>query len=205
MRTTESVSGVILAGGHGRRLGGVNKALLDIAGSTNIARVLAALRPLCADLLLVANDASLPRFPGLRVVLDSDPHAGVLPALAQGLEAADGTLAIVVACDMPFLQRGLLAEELRRATAVDVVIPVVDRRPEPMHAIYRCATALTAIRAALARGERRMISFLDRLRVDRVEESEIRPFDPELRSFFNINTPEDLECARALAATGPSR
>ena len=202
MPTTETVSGVILAGGRARRLGGVNKALLDVAGSTNIARVLATLRPLCGDLVLVANDAILSRFPGLRLVLDSDPHAGVLPALAQGLDAADGILAIVVACDMPFLNRSLLAEELRRAAAVDVVIPVIDRRPEPMHAVYRCATALEAIRAALAAGERRMTSCLDRLRVDRVEEAEIRRFDPEQRSFFNVNTPEDLERARALATTG---
>jgi molybdopterin-guanine dinucleotide biosynthesis protein A len=202
MPTTESTCGVVLAGGYGHRLGGVNKALLDIGGSTNIARVLTALEPICTDLTLVANDATLSSLPGIRLVRDTDPHAGVLPALAQGLEAADGSLAIVVACDMPFLNRGLLAELLRRATVADVVIPLVGGRLEPMHAIYRRAPALEAIHSALATGERRMTSFLNRLRVDRVEESIIRSFDPELHSFFNINTPEDLERARALAATG---
>jgi molybdenum cofactor guanylyltransferase len=205
MPTAELISGVVLAGGHGRRLGGINKALLDIAGSTNIARVLAVLEPICGDLTVVVNDASLSGIPGVRLVLDTDPHAGVLPALAQGLEAADGTLAIVVACDMPFLNRRLLAEELCRATTVDVVIPFVDGRLEPMHAVYRCATVLHAIRAALAVGERRMTSFLDRLRVERIEAAEMRPFDPELRSFFNTNTPEDLERARAFAANCPRR
>jgi molybdopterin-guanine dinucleotide biosynthesis protein A len=164
--------------------------------------VLATLQPLCDDLVLVANDASLADVPGPRLILDRDPHAGVLPALAQGLESARGTLALVVACDMPFLNGALLAEQLRRAETVDVVIPIVDGRPEPMHAVYRCASAVEAVRAALAAGERRMISFLDRLRVDRIAETELRRFDPELHSFFNTNTPEDLERARALAASG---
>src|SRR5262249_11916746 len=109
------------------------------------------------------------------------------------------SLAIVVACDMPFLNAALLAEQLRRAAEFDVVIPVLDGRPEPMHAVYRCAPTILAVRAALAAGQRRMISFLDRLRVDRLEETTVRAFDPELYSFFNTNTPDDLARARAIA------
>lgn len=194
----ESVSGVILAGGKASRLGGVNKALLEVGQKTNIQRVLAALEPLCSDLVLVANDESLVDLP-LRLVFDSEPHAGVLPALVQGLEAAGYPLAIVVACDMPFLSTNLLAEQVGRAGGVDVVIPVVDGRPEPMHAVYRAPTCVSAIKAALAAGERRMISFLDRVRVGYLNEDALRQLDPELRSFFNTNTPDDLARARELA------
>jgi molybdopterin-guanine dinucleotide biosynthesis protein A len=196
---TDAFSGVILAGGHGSRLGGVNKALLEVGGRPNVARVLEALGPLCQDLVIVANDLELASWPGVRLVLDREPHAGVLPALAEGLAAAGGERAIVVACDMPFLSTALLRDLVQRSAEVDVVIPVVDGRPEPMHAVYRRLPCLEAIRAALAAGERRMISFLDRLRVERVDEANLRALDPELRSFFNTNTPEDLALARSLA------
>jgi molybdopterin-guanine dinucleotide biosynthesis protein A len=201
----DSVSGVILAGGKGSRLGGVNKALLEVGYQTNIEWVLSALCPICSDLVLVANDESLASIEGVRLILDSEPHAGVLPALAQGLRTASGDLAIVVACDMPFLNAGLLEEQLRQAADADVVIPVLDGRPEPMHAVYRRCTSLAAIRAALAAGEKRMISFLDQLRVVRLEETELRSFDPDLRSFFNTNTPEDLQKARQIAGKRRSR
>ena len=197
----DAASGVILAGGKGSRLGGVNKALLEVGGRTNIERVLGALGPLCNELILVANDPALARLPNVHVVLDRDPHAGVLPALAQGLESARAELAVVVACDMPFLSRDLLREQVRRCTEVDVVIPLIDGRPEPMHAVYRRDTCLAAIQAALGAGERRMVSFLDQLRVERLSEAELTAFDPQLLSFFNTNTPEDLHRARQMAAT----
>jgi molybdopterin-guanine dinucleotide biosynthesis protein A len=198
-RLERTASGVVLAGGKGSRLGGVNKALLEVGGRTNIERVLTTLGALCDDLVIVANDPALGEIAGARVVFDEQPHAGVLPALAQGLRTAERELAIVVACDMPFLSRELLGEQLRRCERADVVIPMVDGRPEPMHAVYRARPCLTAIREALRTGERRMISFLDRVRVTRLEEDELRAFDPELRSFFNTNTPEDFLRARELA------
>jgi molybdopterin-guanine dinucleotide biosynthesis protein A len=200
MLVSESVGGLILAGGKGSRLGGVNKALLEVGGRPNIERVLDTLGPLCSRIVVVANDHSLADRPDLELMLDLEPHAGVLPALAQGLAALDSDLVVTVACDMPFLSRPLLAELIARSAASDVVIPVLDGRPEPMHAVYRRLASLQAIRAALAAGERRMISFLDRVRVARVESAELRRWDPELRSFFNTNTPADLERARALAA-----
>jgi molybdenum cofactor guanylyltransferase len=196
-----TVSGVILAGGRGSRLGGVNKALLQVGDRRNIDRVGVALGPLCEEIVVVANDPELVGVNGWRVVFDAEPHAGVLPALLQGLETARGEVAIVVACDMPFLSTGLLAEQVGRAAKADVVMPLVEGRPEPMHAVYRRVACLAAIRESLASGERRMISFLDRVRCEWLAEAELRRVDPELRSFFNTNTPADLELARRLAAS----
>ena len=193
-------SGVILAGGKGSRLGGVNKALLQIGSSRNIDRVSAALGPLCGELIVVANDASLAALPGHRVIFDPEPHAGVLPALGWALAQAHGELVIAVACDMPFLSTAVLQLELDRAAGCDVVIPVVEDRPEPLHAVYRRAPCLAAIDAALAAGQRRLIAFLDRVKVKYLSESDLRAADPGLQSFFNTNTPEELEQARALAA-----
>jgi molybdopterin-guanine dinucleotide biosynthesis protein A len=193
------VSGIILAGGRGSRLGGVNKALLEIGASRNIDRVIAALRPLCSELMVVANDPALQSLAGVRVTFDPEPHAGVLPALGWALAQATGESAIAVACDMPFLSTALLRLQLERSSTVDVVMPVVDGRPEPLHAVYRRVACLSAIRESLAAGRQRLIAFLDRVRVLYLDEQELKRIDSELRSFFNTNTPEELEQARALA------
>ena len=195
-----AATGIVLAGGRGSRLGGVNKALLDVGGRSLLDRVRAALAGVTDETILVVNDDSLDATPGVRIVRDPEPHAGVLPALVAALETASSPACILVACDMPFLSTDLVRALLVRHRGYDVAIPVVDGREEPMHAVYRRDSCRAAIAAALARGDRRMISFLGDLRVLRVDEDELRRVDPLLRSFFNINTPEDLAEARRIAA-----
>jgi molybdenum cofactor guanylyltransferase len=196
----EGVTGIVLAGGRGSRLGGVNKALLDIGGRTTLERTLAALADVAEETILVVNDDSLAGTSGVRFVRDPEPHAGVLPALLAALETATRPLAALVACDMPFLDGALLRWLVDRSAEFDVVIPTVGDQLQPMHAVYRRDVCRAAIAAALARGDRRMISFLDAVRVRRVAEDELRRLDPNLRSFFNINTAEDLAEARGMAA-----
>jgi molybdopterin-guanine dinucleotide biosynthesis protein A len=156
-----------------------------------------------SERVLLANDSALADQQGVRVVFDPEPHAGVLPALAAGLASATGELCLAVACDMPFVSvdvfRHLL--DLQRETDADVVIPKSDKYVEPMHAVYRRLTVLEAIRAALARGEQRMISYFASVRVREVPEAEWRPFDAIGQAFFNVNTPADLEQARGIATS----
>jgi molybdopterin-guanine dinucleotide biosynthesis protein A len=197
---TEAVTGVILAGGRASRLGGVDKAALDIDGRPVIERVIAALSSVAERLIAIVNDDRFDADARLTVIRDPDPHAGVLPALQAALAATTTPLAVVVACDMPFLHAGLIAHLIDSARDVDAVVPIVDGRPEPMHAVYRAEPCSSAIGAALARDQRRMIAFLDDVRTLRVDEATLRQFDPDLRSFFNVNTPEDLAEARRLAA-----
>jgi molybdenum cofactor guanylyltransferase len=185
---------VIFAGGRATRLGGVNKALLEVGGLAIIDRVLAALGPLVDERLVLTNDAGLAGRPDVRLVYDPEPHAGVLPALASGLRAARGELCLAVACDMPFVSRRLFEELLarQRAEDADVVIPRAGEYLEPMHAVYRRAPVLAAVEAAVGRGERRMISYFPAVRVVEVAEEDERPF-------FNVNTAEDLAQAQRLA------
>ncbi len=194
------VSAIIFAGGLGTRLGGVKKALLDVGGEPVIARILAAVRPLASEIIVVDNDASLAEIPGIRIVPDSETRAGVLVALHSGLSAASGELCIAVACDMPFLNGELLAWLVAEAADYDVVIPATGGQMDPLHAVYRREVCLEAIGRALARGEKRMISYLGEVRVREIDETELRNMDPELRSLFNINTPDDLALARSLAS-----
>jgi molybdopterin-guanine dinucleotide biosynthesis protein A len=195
-------SGLIFAGGRATRLGGANKALLEVGGTPIVVRIVNALRPLVDEHVVLANDAALgATLPEVRLVYDPQPHAGVLPALAAGLEAAQGEVCLAVACDMPFVSGAVfeLLLEVQQREDVDVVIPRTAGNLEPMHAVYRREPVLRAIRAALARGEQRMISYFGSVRVREVGEAEWQPVCPDGRAFFNINTAEDLSDAARLA------
>ena len=194
-----SLTVTILAGGRGSRLGGVDKAALDLNGRPLLEHVLAAVSPLAREILVVANDDRLASDPRLTVIRDPEPHAGVLPALLAALDTASSELMLLVACDMPFLDRALIETLVRLAEQQDVVMPKVEGREQPMHAIYRVAACRAAVRAALEQGRRRMIAFLDDVRTLTVEEPDLRRIDPQLRSFFNVNTPDDLALARQIA------
>jgi molybdopterin-guanine dinucleotide biosynthesis protein A len=194
-------SGLIFAGGRATRLGGVNKALLDVGGVSIVARILATVGPLVDERVLLANEATLAEQQDVRLVFDPSPHAGVLPALAAGLAAAEGELCLAVACDMPFVSRRLFEHmlEVQERADADVVIPRSGGFLEPMHAIYRRLPTVQAINAALQRGEQRMISYLGAVRVREIDEAEWRAIDPHGTAFFNVNTPADLAEARRIA------
>jgi molybdopterin-guanine dinucleotide biosynthesis protein A len=194
----EALTPIVLAGGQGTRLGGVNKALIEIGGRRVIDRLLDALRPLGSPIVIVSNDDSLLGLPGTLVVRDVEPRAGALMGLYSGLREARTPLAVVTACDMPFVSTALLRALVARAAGADVVVPLIDARPEPLHAVYR-ASCVPAIEATLQAGRKRMIAFFEAVRVREVPEAELRALDPDLRSFLNVNRPEDLDRARALA------
>jgi len=195
-------SALIFGGGRATRLGGVNKALLEVGSRRIIDRILAAVSPLADETVLLTNDDALQSFSALRLVYDPEPHAGVLPALAAGLAAASGDVCLAVACDMPFVSTRLFEQLLgvQAETAADVVIPRTSGYLEPMHAVYRRERVAAAIRAALERGEQRMVSYFGQVQVREVGETEWRLSDPEGLAFFNVNTPEDLEEANRRAA-----
>lgn len=195
---------VILAGGHGSRLGGVNKALIDVGESTIIQRILTAVQPEVDEVALVVNDHTLD-FLGLPLHLDAQPHAGVLPALLNGLEAAQADLCLLVACDMPFIQPSVVRYLFDRVEEGDVCIPRVEDQLQPMLAVYRPVRCAAAIRTTLAEGQMRMIAFLNRVTVAEESETRLREIDPELRSFFNVNEPIDLDRAREIAELEATR
>jgi molybdenum cofactor guanylyltransferase len=198
--TNTTRSALIFAGGRATRLGGVNKALLEVGGVSIIGRILGALQTLVDECVLLTNDASLGHLHGVRLVYDPEPHAGVLPALSAGLAAARGEVCLAVACDMPFVSRALFERllEIQAADDADVVIPRTSDFLEPMHAVYRRQAVLEAIQAALERGERRMISYFSSVRVREVQEAEWRAVDADGIAFFNVNTPEELAQAEGL-------
>ncbi|HOR01326.1 MAG TPA: molybdenum cofactor guanylyltransferase [Anaerolineae bacterium] len=192
-------SGVILAGGHSRRLGR-NKALVRIGGVPLIERVAGRLRELSDDLLIVTNTPDLYRGLGGRLIGDVCPGMGSLGGIYSGLAVARHERALVVGCDMPFLNPALLSHMIELSEQFDVVIPSFDGYKEPLHAVYGLA-CLAPIAAQLRSGDLRIISFLSQVRVCYLERAELERLDPQLLSLFNVNTPQDLERAQELAAT----
>ena len=198
----EPLSVAILVGGYGSRMGGVDKASLELDGKPLLDRVLAAVSPYAAETFVVANDDRLVGDARFTVLHDPEPHAGVLPALLAALDAATSPLLLLLACDMPFVNPNVVGFLLDLAATHDAVMPYVQSFPQAMHAVYRVEPCREAVRNLLADegGGRRMISFLDDVNAIRVPEDEIRKIDPEIRSFFNVNTPYDLEAARHILA-----
>lgn len=192
------VSGAVLAGGRGTRLG-QDKALVEVGGEPLLARVVGRLAQVCAEVLVVGRAAGPPLPAPAKFVLDLIPGQAALGGLYTAVSAAACPLVIVVACDMPFVDPTLLRFLLGfTGDGVDAVVPLVRGEPQPLHAVYSRACAGGAA-AQIMTGDLKMAKLLDRLRVRYVAEAELRAVDPELRSFFNINTPADLELARSLA------
>ncbi len=192
-------SAVLLAGGRGARLGEVSKPLLQIGEARIVDRILDALAPLVSESIAVVNDDTLVGIAGLTLVRDEQPHSGVLPALWSGLTAARGEYCLVVAADMPFVNRALFNYLCDLASGWDLVVPRVDGRIEPMHAVYRRESCIVAVAESKTRGERRMTEVHPRVRVRYVDEPALLAIDPQLRAFTNINTEADLERARRMA------
>ncbi len=192
------VSVAILAGGEGLRLGG-EKAGLCLGGERLIDRALRRLAWLGEDRLVIVRRGQGLAVAEARLLEDLAPYEGPLAGLAAALQAARWPWVLVVGCDMPFIQRPVVEAMLELAEGCQAVVPRLHVGLEPLHALYH-QTCLDRLYGALGRAERRLSVFLQGLAVRYLEEETIQRLDPLRRSFFNINTPQDLAHARALLA-----
>jgi len=189
----------ILAGGRATRLGGALKTLLVVGGQRIVDRQLAALRPLFGEVIIVTNEPSPFADLGVPLVPDRQPGKGPLAGLDAALAYFGGASAVVcLAGDMPFLRPALL-RFLRDAGPALALVPRLGGRPDPLCARYDSAFAAHA-GGALADGRLAMHALLAALPVTYVEEPELRRLDPALRTFINVNTPEELAAANASCA-----
>ena len=200
---TSGVSGVILAGGKSRRMGGFPKALIPFGGRSLIEHIAETLRSVLSDCLVVTNTPDLYASLGLPMVGDIFPESGSLGGIYSGLRAAPGDHALCVACDMPFVSAPLAGHLASRAAEGDVVIPDTGGKLQTLHAVYGKA-CLPAMERRLRAGRFTVADVLDDVRVVRVSAGEVARFaDPDV-TFTNLNTPEDLARARALWSRRPA-
>lgn len=190
------ISCIVLAGGEGKRLA-TDKAFLRIGGRVLIEGIVEKMALIGDEVIIVTNSPQKYGHLEARLVGDIYPGKGSLGGIYSGLRAARSEYGLVVACDMPFLDLSLLRYMILLSPGQDVVIPRIGGLTEPLHAIYS-KPCLQPIERVLAGGGGRIIEFFPEVRVRYVEEQEIKLFDPQCLSFFNINTPADLEKARSL-------
>ena len=185
---------VVIAGGQSLRMGS-DKATLMLGEQTLLQRVVDVVAPLFGELLVSVRE---PRTDiGWPQICDQHQNAGPLAGVGAALEHAATPWIFVLATDMPFVRPALIELLAARRAAFDAVVPVVDGHPQPLAAFYS-ATALASINAVLAgQGKRSLRAALDRLNVCYVGQSELVAADPGLRSFFDLDTPDDLAAARS--------
>jgi molybdopterin-guanine dinucleotide biosynthesis protein A len=184
------ICGLVLAGGQGRRMGGVDKGLQPLQGRPLMQHVIERLRPQVGDVLINANQ-NLERYAefGCPVVPDRvGGFAGPLAGLDAGLHATDAPLIVTVPCDSPFLPRDLVARlaAARSAIDADVAVARTGNQPHPVFALV-CSRVRPHLADFLARGERKIDRWYASLNVVEVA------FDDEVDAFANINTRAELE------------
>jgi len=183
---------------------GEDKRYLVVGEQTLLERGLAVLRSIFQEVLVVIAQDSLPLKVAARVVRDLVPDCGSLGGLYTGLTQATTPYIFVVACDMPFLEPAVITQFTSRRASADIVMAKLAARLHPMHALYGkgCLPVLEQMIRARQLKIQEMVSHAS-LRVRYVTEADLFTVDPSGRSFYNVNTPADLEAARSLLSQLP--
>jgi len=186
----DRVSGIVLAGGQGRRMGGVDKGLQPLRGKPMVAWALERLAPQVDEIIVNANQ-NLEAYSGFghRVVPDAiGGFAGPLAGLHAGLTAALHPLAVTVPCDSPFLPLDLVARLRKALQANDLAVAKTGDQAHPVFSLVR-RSVLEHLAQFLTSGGRKIDAWYATLKVVEV------PFDDEADAFRNINTREELKDA----------
>ena len=199
----QPVAAAILAGGLARRMGGANKAALEIGGLSILRRQLAVLRQVADPVFIVSSRAEPFEALQLRVVPDAIEQAGPLGGIYTAITASPADRTIVVACDLPYLTAPLL-RLLTVETTADVVMPRSARGYEPLCASWTAACA-PIIKRRIADGKLSAGLVVEELRVEEIGPGVLASCDPHGLLFVNVNTPHDYERAQALSRLESNR
>jgi len=184
---------VIMAGGDSRRMG-QDKANLLLGERTLLQSVAATLQPLFAEVIVSVRqprpEIDLPQ------VCDDPAHSGPLAGLAAALDRATTPWIFAVACDMPFITPAVIEYLALQRADHQAVVPMIGGHPQPLAAFYS-RSCLDEVRACLhGKGKHSFRALLDTMRVCYVSEDQMQALDPLLRSFFDLDTPQDVAQAR---------
>lgn len=179
---------------------GNDKANILFHGKTLVRRIMERLEGLQGEMMIVGSESKEISDLGIRMLLDLYPNHGPLGGLYTALVAASNPVVACVACDMPFVSLDLIAfqRDLLLSEDLDVVAPSTENGIEPFHGVYRRQTCLPAVEEALKTGEKRLVSWFQKVRARILVPNETSRFDPDGRTFVNINTPQELGLAEAL-------
>jgi len=185
---------IILAGGNSKRMGR-DKASLPFNGDTLLQRVIDRVQPLFTQTLISVRqhraDIALPQ------IYDSQSDGGPLVGLISALEAITASWAFVVACDMPFVVPDLIVQLSNYRAEHQAVIPVAGEYAQPLAAFY-ARSCLPALQHSLETGNKSLLGALKALDVRYVADDELMKFDPQLRSFIDLDTPQAVALAKGM-------
>ena len=198
-------SAIVLVGGVSSRFG-QDKGLMEIANKPLIKYVLDAVSPVVDETILVSNSqdriAEYAKVVAtdVRFAIDLCESKGPLIGALTGFEFAHGKYALLLPFDTPFVSRDVVSLLFELCLGKAAAIP---RWPngqiEPLHAVYQTKAALEAAKIAVSEGKLNVRAMIEKLRgVRYVSTLVIQQLDPELKTFFNINTPLDLKKAIAM-------
>jgi molybdenum cofactor guanylyltransferase len=188
--TPRSITGLVLAGGQGRRMGSVDKGLMRFRGRAMVAHVIERIKPQVSELLINAN-RNIEHYEHFdcRVIKDEiDGYAGPLAGLERGLAHAQHALVATVPCDSPFLPLDLVArlEAALTREAAELAVAKTFDQPHPVFCLVR-REAHQHLRDFLSSGGRKIDAWYGSLKIVEV------PFDDEEAAFSNINTLDELD------------
>jgi molybdenum cofactor guanylyltransferase len=187
MSVDRKVSGIVLAGGQGRRMGGVDKGLQPLRGKPMIEWVLERLKPQVSEVIVNANQ-NVDKYEAYahRVVRDEiGGFAGPLAGLHAGLKYAKHPLVVTVPCDSPFLPMDLVARLSTALQSHDLAVAKTGDQPHPVFSLMK-REVRESLEAFLAQGGRKIDAWYAALKVVEVN------FDDEADAFRNINTLDEL-------------
>lgn len=193
-----SFTGIILAGGLNTRFSGTNKALMQIGGVQILDRIYDVFSNIFEEIILVTNDPVKYAGWDLKIVTDIYPFRSSLTGIHAGIFYSTKSHSFITACDTPFLNKELVEAILCAVEPqIDIVIPETSTGLEPLCAVYskRCQKP---IENQLEKQLFKIDRFFNKVRVKKISEKDLRAKDPELASFFNVNTPSSLEKAKSI-------
>ena len=186
----QAITGIILSGGKSLRMG-KDKAFIKVEGIPIIERIIDLFQRLFEETIIVTNQRE--NYLHLKATLYEDllPNSGALGGLYTGLFYSLFPYSFIVACDMPYLNAEVIHYLTGKMEGYDVVVPKTEDGLQPLHAIYS-KECITPLQRVLRERKTRIIDIYPYVRVRIVEAREIVPVDPDMESFININTPEEL-------------
>ena len=195
-------SGVILSGGLATRYDGAEKALLQVGGVRILDRIYGIYREIFEEIILVTNTPQKSLEWDLLIVSDLFPIRSSLTGIHAGLFSMTNPFAFISACDTPFLKKEMVETIIGKIEPqIDIVMPETSAGLEPLCAVYskRC---LNSAQHHLEQEKLKIIKAFRKSRIKTISEKVLRTIDPDLRSFFNINTADDLQRAEEMIKNG---
>ena len=189
----DDCTAAIIAGGKAKRMGGIPKGLIEVGGEPILAHLKKLLATLFPRTILICNDPAPYVSFALETHPDVIPNKGAPGGVHSALAHASSDWVFAVGCDMPHIYPAAIQWiAAHRAHFWDAVVVAHKARIESLHSFYR-TTGFPAFDAALRAGDPNFRDILKNLRTKTLHEKELLAAHMPLRTFWNINTPADLE------------